>query len=51
MQIDTFRKPYQKYFPDIGARVYEENRLHCGAHSKVMEAWGFVEFAEEKNKG
>src|SRR5699024_3668232 len=50
MQIDTFRKPYQKYFPDIGARVDEENRLHCGAHSTVMVAWGFVEFAEEKIK-
>jgi len=23
-QIDTYRKPYTKYFPDVGARVYEE---------------------------
>src|SRR5699024_5287173 len=51
MQIDTFRQPYQKYFPDIGARVYEENRLYCGAHSTLMEVWGFVEFAAEKIKG
>jgi len=49
-QIDTFRKPYQKYFPDVGSRVYEENCLHCGAHSTVMEAWDFIEFAEEKIK-
>ena len=49
-QIDTFRKPYQKYFPDVSARVYEENRLHCGAHSTVMEARNFIEFTEEKIK-
>lgn len=47
-QIDTFRKPYTKYFPDVGARVYEENREHCGAHSTVMKAWEFIQFAEEK---
>src|SRR5699024_8451343 len=49
-QIDTFRKPYTKYFPDAGARVYEDNRLNCGAHSTVMEAWEFIEFAEKKIK-
>lgn len=47
-QIDTFRKPYTKYFPDVGARVYKENRMNCGAHSKVMDAWEFIGFAEEK---
>jgi|SRR5699024_4996077 len=45
-QIDTFRKPYTKYFPDVGARVYEENRKNCGAHSIVMKAWEFTCFAE-----
>src|SRR5690625_1420943 len=49
-QIDTFRKPYTKYFPDAGARVYEDNRKNCGAHSTVMEAWEFIEFAEKKIK-
>src|SRR5699024_9236524 len=49
-QIDTFRKPYTKYFPDAGARVYRENRLNCGAHSSLMEAWDFIEYAEKKIK-
>ena len=47
-QIDTYREPYTKYFPDAGARVYEENRKNCGAHSTVMMAWEFIRFAEEK---
>lgn len=47
-QIDTNRKVYVKYFPDAGARVYEENRENCGAHSTTMKAWGFIRFAEDK---
>lgn len=47
-QIDTFRKPYTKYFPDVGARIYEENRRNCGGHSTVMAAWEFIQFAEKK---
>lgn len=47
-QIDTLRKPFTKYFPDAGARVYKENRKNCGAHSTVMKAWGFIVYAEEK---
>jgi len=47
-QIDTFRKPYTKYFPDVGTRVYEENRKNCGTHSTAMESWEFIGFAEEK---
>lgn len=47
-QIDTFRKPYFKYYPDVGARVYEENRENCGSHSTAMAAWEFITFAEEK---
>src|SRR5690625_5035277 len=46
-QIDTHRETYKKYFPDVGSRVYEENRKNCGNHSKVMEAWEFNEFAEK----
>lgn len=49
-QIDTFRKPYSKYFPDVGARVYKDNCFNCGAHSMVIEAWDFVRFAEKKIK-
>ena len=47
-QIDTFRKPYFKYYPDVGSRVYEENRKNCGGHSTAMAAWEFIQFAEEK---
>ncbi|MBW8347934.1 IS30 family transposase [Bacillus sp. IITD106] len=47
-QIDTLWKPYSKYFPDVGARVYKENREHCGTHSTVMASWDFISFAEKK---
>ncbi|MEK4303325.1 IS30 family transposase [Oceanobacillus sp. FSL K6-0251] len=47
-QIDTNRKPYKKYFPDAGARVYEENRRNCGAPTILMASWEFILFAEEK---
>lgn len=47
-QIDTFRKPYAKYYPDVGARVYEENRENSGAHSTLITAWKFIKFAEKK---
>src|SRR5690625_6322798 len=47
-QIDTNRKPYKKYFPDVGARVYKENRKNCGNHSKMMEAGEYKEFAEKR---
>src|SRR5690625_6781661 len=35
-QIDTNRQPYEKYFPDAGARVYEENLKNCGAPTTLM---------------
>ena len=47
-QIDTFRKPYTEYFPDVGARVYRESRKNCGAYSRVKDAWEFIDFAEDK---
>lgn len=47
-QIDTNRKTFISYYPDAGARVYQENRENCGAHSTVMAAWEFVRYAEEK---
>lgn len=47
-QIDTNRKSFITYFPDTGARVYKENRQHCGAHSTVMKAWDFIRYAEDK---
>lgn len=47
-QIDTFRKPYTIYYPDVGLRVYEENRKNSGGHSTAMAAWEFIQFAEDK---
>ena len=29
-QINTNRKAFMAYFPDVGARVYRENRTNCG---------------------
>lgn len=48
-QIDTNYKPYTKYFPDVGAQIYEENRKNREARSTVMKAWEFTRFAEEKS--
>lgn len=47
-QLDTNRQSYKKYFPDVGARVYEENRKNCGAPTALMPSWKFILFAEEK---
>ncbi|HLR69643.1 MULTISPECIES: hypothetical protein [Bacillaceae] len=47
-QIDTNRKLYKKYFPDAGARVYEENRRNCGAPTILMASWEFILFAKKK---
>jgi IS30 family transposase len=47
-QLDTNRKPYTAYFPDVGARVYREHRQNCGAPSVIMKAWEFLRFAEKK---
>ncbi|KIL53441.1 hypothetical protein KP77_04170 [Jeotgalibacillus alimentarius] len=38
VQLDTNRKPFAKYFPDTAARVYRENRRHCGAQSVTLKA-------------
>lgn len=47
-QMDTSHQSYTKYFPDVGARVYEKNRRNCGSHSTIMEAWDFLKFADDK---
>ncbi|PLR86885.1 hypothetical protein CU635_00930 [Bacillus canaveralius] len=45
-QLDTNRREVVKYFPDTGARVYQENRLHCGAPSVIMKSWDFLRFKQ-----
>ena len=47
-QLETSRREVVKYFPDVGARVYQENRRYCGAPSVIMKSWDFLRFAEEK---
>src|SRR5690625_7901827 len=47
-QLDIFRKPYEKYFPDVGARVYEENRKNCGNHPRLMKAGELTVLPERK---
>lgn len=47
-QLGTNRKPFTRYFPDTGARVYKENRQHCGAQSVVMKAWDLLRYTEKK---
>src|SRR5699024_8074216 len=42
------RKPYQKYYPDVGARVYKENQKNCGSSNRLMTSWKFILFAEDK---
>lgn len=47
-QINTNRKTFITYYPDVGTRVYQEKRKNYGAHSTVMGAWKFEAYAEEK---
>ncbi|MGD6969457.1 IS30 family transposase, partial [Rossellomorea vietnamensis] len=47
-QLDTHRKPFKKYFPDVGARVYKENRQNCGTPTVFMKSWEFILYAEKK---
>lgn len=47
-QLGTNRKSFTRYFPDTAARVYKENRQHCGAQSVVMKAWDFLRYTEKK---
>ena len=46
-QIDTHRKKYTKYFKEVGQRVYNEHRQNSRRPLKLMEAFEFVNFAQE----
>ncbi len=35
-----------EYYPDVGQRVYNENRLHCGTRYKLAKVSAFVDHAE-----
>ena len=47
-QIDTNLKKYQRYFWDVGQRVYEGNRKNSRPPMKIMEAYEFVRYAEKQ---
>lgn len=47
-QTDTNLKKYQRYFWDVGQRVYEENRKNSRPPMKLMEAYDFVRYAEKQ---
>jgi IS30 family transposase len=42
---------YRVYFADVGQRLYEQNRSHCGSKNKVVACAGLVSFVEEKILG
>ena len=37
-QLKTGRTPYTAYFAETGQAVYEQNRINCGAKSKLLVA-------------
>ncbi|MDI6603987.1 MAG: IS30 family transposase [Thermoanaerobacteraceae bacterium] len=39
---------YEKYFPEVGYKVYKKNRKNCAAKLKVVKAEKFSRFAEGK---
>lgn len=47
-QLKTGRKPYTTYFPETGQAVYEQNRINCGAKSKLLTAIEFINYACER---
>ncbi|MDO4565073.1 MAG: IS30 family transposase [Clostridia bacterium] len=48
MRSDLSR--YQRYFSDAGQRVYEERRQNSRKPLKLIQAWDFVRYADEKMK-
>ena len=47
-QIDTNLKKYQRYYWDVGQRVYEKNRENSRPPMKLMKAYDFVCYAEKQ---
>lgn len=47
-QLDSQLRQYHKYFYDVGQRVYENNRQNSRPPLKLMKAYSFVKYAEEK---
>ncbi|QQK77809.1 IS30 family transposase [Salicibibacter cibarius] len=47
-QMDTNRKPYETYYADAGARVYQDHRQNSGCPSVRPKASAFLAFVEQK---
>ena len=47
-QLETGRRAYPAYFPELGQAVYERNRTHCGAKSKLLTAIDFIDYASDQ---
>ena len=47
-QIDTNLKPYKKYFCDAGQRVYEQHRRNNRPSLKLVQAYEFIQYAENR---
>lgn len=45
-QMDSEWRVYQRYFADVGQRVYENNRLNSRPPLKLAKAHEFIAFAE-----
>src|SRR5690606_40371249 len=48
VQMKSDRTYHEVYFPDVGQKVYENNRKACGAKLKLDTAINFVQFVENK---
>lgn len=46
-QMDTELRKTQKYFWEVGQRVYEEHRQNSRPPMKLMRAYDFVHYAEK----
>ena len=47
-QLDTNLKRHQKYFCDVGQRVYEEHRRNSRPPVKLTYAYDFIRYAEQQ---
>lgn len=44
----TYRYTHAMYFPDVGQRQYDANRLHCGRVPKWVTQPAFMEWADQQ---
>ena len=47
-QMNSDLTTREQYFPDVGQRVYEENRQRCRKPLKLEQAKDFIDYAQDK---